>query len=327
MLDRVNTMLLSLLHLLASAVGCLGVRRVGAIGRFIGKMMWYALPSRRRYTIETIAARLEVTNSEAKRIAHESFCQNGQSFAELLVTPHFSFDLFKDQIEITNPEVLETMRQTDRPVIAFTGHLGSWELCAGLFGDFPITKPRMIVVRRNGSVVLNNFINSMRSARGVTVVDHRKAVFPVLRALKRHGVVAFLIDHNASTTEGIFLPFLGKIAAVNMGPAVLALRANALMWPLFLIRKGDKFIVHTEEPLDTATLEGDRNQKIEAICKHYTAVMERMVRMYPEQWFWMHHRWKNQPRFSSKAKPLQRLNNPQIRQGQVRRKKKRPAHD
>ncbi|MFI3271395.1 MAG: acyltransferase [Pseudomonadota bacterium] len=299
MQDNINKCALSALHFIANSVAYLGLARVGGFGRFIGNAMWHALPSRRNYTINTIADRLQLTYDEAKRIAHESFRQNGQSFAELIMAPYFGFSLADEKIVIENPELLEAMRQSKRPVVAFTGHLGSWELCAGLLGDFPMEKPRLIVVRRNGSPLLNTFINSMRSARGVTVVDHRQAVFPVLRALKRSGIVAFLVDHNAAHGEAIFLPFLGKMAAVNMGPALLALRANALVWPLFLVRRAGKYVVCSDEPLDTATLEGDRNQKVHAICAHYTKVMERMVRAYPEQWFWMHHRWKTQPRRKS----------------------------
>ncbi len=296
MSDNINKFGLSALQFFANAASYLGLRGVGRVGKGIGKVMWHVLPSRRRYTIDTVAARLEVGQRVAERIAYESFCHNGQSFTELVVAPYFSFDRAKEHIEIENPELLDAMMQSERPVVAFTGHLGSWELCAGLLGDFPADKPRMIVVRRNGSPTLNQFINDMRSARGVNVVDHRQAVFPVLRALKRRGVVAFLIDHNAVPRDSIFLPFLGKTASVNMGPALLALRANALVWPLFLIRKGERFVVHTEEPLDTATLEGDREEKVETISRYYTEVMERIVRAHPEQWFWMHHRWKTQPR-------------------------------
>lgn len=295
MIEKLRTLGLNGLHLLANAVSHLGLPRVAAFGSAIGNAMWYTLPSRRRYTIETIANRLEVTHDEARRIAHESFRQNGRSFTELIMVPHFSFDLARERIEIENPEILKSMLQSPRPVVAFTGHLGAWELCAGLLGDFPQDKPRLIVVRRNGSPVLNTFINDIRGSRGVNIVDHRQAVFPVLRALKKGGVVAFLVDHNAAKHEALFLPFLGKTAAVNMGPALLALRANALVWPLFLIRKGEKFVVHTEDPLDTTCLEGSRDEKIKAICTHYTQVMERVVRAYPEQWFWMHHRWKTQP--------------------------------
>lgn len=100
------------------------------------------------------------------------------------------------------------------------------------------------------------------------------------------------IDHNTSRSEAFFLPFLGEEAAVNKGPAVLAVRAKALVWPIALIRDGDRYRIIIEEPLDTALLEGDAEEKALAVAAFYTEANERMVRRAPDQWFWMHNRWK-----------------------------------
>ena len=70
------------------------------------------------------------------------------------------------------------------------------------------------------------------------------------------------------------------------------MRAKALIWPIFLLRKDGKYVLFMDDPLDTATLEGDTDEKIEAAARFYTEAVAKMIRRAPEQWFWMHNRWK-----------------------------------
>jgi KDO2-lipid IV(A) lauroyltransferase len=133
----------------------------------------------------------------------------------------------------------------------------------------------------------------LRGARGMLMIDHRKASDIVLPKLRAGGVAAFLVDHNTSRKEAMFLPFLEDTAAVNMGPASLALRAKAAVYPVFLIRDGKGgHILHLLPPLHTATLEGSIKERVQAIAAFYTDAVAEMVRRHPEQWFWMHRRWK-----------------------------------
>ena len=187
------------------------------------------------------------------------------------------------------------MTAGDRPVVAATAHFGAWELLAGLFGDFPAEYPHVVVVRRSKNVALNDFTNRMRGSRGAVILGHRDAAFSILRALKRNGVTAFLVDHNTNRNEAVFLPFLGRAAAVNKGPALLAVRAEALVFAVFLRRDGEDYVFHIEELADTAMLDGGHEANMRTVARAYTEAVERMVRLAPEQWFWMHNRWKTRP--------------------------------
>ena len=119
------------------------------------------------------------------------------------------------------------------------------------------------------------------------MVGHRTVVAAVLRALRKNGIVAFLVDHNAPRSEALFLPFMGEETAVNMGPALLAVRAEALIWPVCLMREGNGYVFHLQEPLDTATLKGSREEKVLAAATFYTKAVEKAVQRAPEQWFWI----------------------------------------
>jgi KDO2-lipid IV(A) lauroyltransferase len=88
------------------------------------------------------------------------------------------------------------------------------------------------------------------------------------------------------------MPFLGEEAAVNAGPALLAVRGKALVWPVVLVREGKDYVFRLLKPLDTAELTGTREENIQTAARFYTDAIEEFIREHPEQWFWMHDRWK-----------------------------------
>lgn len=260
----------------------------------LGALLWTALPSRRHLAENNISRSLDMEPGRAALLARQSFTENALSFLESALIPRFGFE--HPLLEIGDPDLFRRFQQADAPIVATTGHMGAWELEAGLLGEFYVApRPRMVVVRRYGNPAINRLIQELRGSRGAEVVGHREAVFRVLRALRRKGVAAFLVDHNTSRSEAVFLPFLGRVAAVNMGPALLAVRTGAEVWPTYLLRRNGKYVLHQEPPLDASALQGDRDAKVLAVARFYTAAMERVVHLAPEQWFWMHNRWKTRP--------------------------------
>ena len=272
---------------LFARLGFGGVRRAG---RGLGWIFWNCLRKRRHLAIGNIYEHLGYPYGKAKLIARESFTQNAESFLECVLAPEFG--MRHPLLHVERPDLLEQLSTEARPAVAATGHLGAWELLSGLLGDLSTEKERIVVVRRYKNAILHYVTTRLRSSRGARAIGHREAAFPVLHALRQNGCVAFLVDHNTGSNESIFLPFLGEEAAVNKGPALLAVRANAKIWPIFLLRENGKYVMCLEEPLDTVTLTGSTEEKIEAAARFYTQAMERAVRRAPEQWFWMHNRWK-----------------------------------
>ena len=272
-------------------IGKLGFPGIERIARVLGWLFWICLPSRRRLAVENIKKHLGYLPSQAPVLARASFTHNARSFLECLLAPEFSET--HPLLRVRQPELLERLRTELRPAVIVSAHLGAWELLSSLLGDLPDSRPRLTVVRKYKNPILHYVSTTLRSAHGTAVLGHREAAFPVLRALKRNGFAAFLVDHNTSQSEAVFLPFLGEEAAVNKGPALLAVRAHALVWPITLLREPDgTYNLQILEPLDTTTLEGSVETKIEATAAFYTQQMELMVHKAPEQWFWMHNRWK-----------------------------------
>ena len=285
---------LALLSGCASLLSLLGFRGLSRIGSGVGRLMWHLLPSRRRLATQNVARHLNLPEEQARDIARSAFRHNARSFMEILLTDRFGMDF--PELRIGEPELFQQLKNCSRPIVAATAHLGAWELLASMLGElYEPPRPRMVVVRRYPNPAVQAFISSRREARGATMVGHRTVVAAVLRALRKNGIVAFLVDHNAPRSEALFLPFMGEETAVNMGPALLAVRAEALIWPVCLMREGNRYVFHLQEPLDTATLKGSREEKVLAAATFYTKAVEKAVQRAPEQWFWMHNRWKQHP--------------------------------
>ncbi len=280
-----------------SALRLLGFPGLALLGNGVGHLIWHFVPSRRKLAVNNIASHLGMSETEAEKTAHASFCHTGRAFLEILLTGRFGMN--SPRLRIESPELMQRLRECDRPIVAATAHFGSWELLASMLGQlYAPPRPRMVVVRRYHDEAVQSFIASCREATGADMIGHRNAAMSVIRALHHRGIVAFLVDHNTSPAEAEFLPFLDEVAAVNMGPALLAVRAKALIWPVALTREGGNYMFRLQEPLDTATLEGTRDEQVKSAAAFYTRAIENFIHERPEQWFWMHDRWKTRARSS-----------------------------
>ncbi len=275
----------------------LGFDGVARVGEAMGWLLWHTHGSRRRLACEALSQRLELPASQAELLARASFGHTCRSFLETLLARQVDQDFLRDRLEIVNPEILAASQTDSRPAVAVTAHLGAWELMGGLTPLLYAARPsRAVVIRRPRDQALFEVMTELRSSPSVRYIEHRGAAKPVLKTLKEGGVCAFLVDHNCTRRDAVFLPFLGKVAAVNKGPALLAVRAGAVVWPAFLLRREPgRYTMVYDEPLATAELQGSNEERVLQTAQFYTQAVERCVRDYPEQWFWMHKRWKTRP--------------------------------
>lgn len=282
--------------LIAKIIGALPPSIFDYTARFLGWAFWHFLPQRRRDAIKRIAEHLNMPEKEAGVVARQSFVENCRSFLEIFKVKHFNP---KSSItKIVTDENFQLLMEEEGPIVITIAHIGSWELMAALMDDYKQGRYKITVVRSQRNKAIDRFLKEARSSQGMTFVGHRDAAKFVLDGFsKKNALVAFLVDHNASRDEGRFFPFLGKPASVNIGPAMLALRGKATVFPLFLLRNPEGgHTLHVGAPLHTQELSGKISERVDTIAAYYTKACEDIVKAYPEQWFWMHNRWRTQPK-------------------------------
>ncbi len=282
-------------------------QRIKSLGDFFGKILFFVLKKRREMSVRMVMKHLEMDRKEAVCLVEKNYKHIVRSFLSVFISHKIDFRTFCEYAVFDNPHFLEELHNnSDRPVMIATGHIGCWELGASLVRFIRPCKKITIVARRSKNVALNRFIKDRRTSGGVSVIDHRQAVREVLRCFKKKETVCFLVDHNCIRSEAVFLPFLKDIAAVNAGPALLALRAEAIVQPMFVVFEGEKFRIYTEPALDTRKLAGTREEKIQQVALYYTRAVEKMIHKHPDQWYWIHKRWKTRPSKGWKYTPFVR---------------------
>jgi Kdo2-lipid IVA lauroyltransferase/acyltransferase len=200
----------------------------------------------------------------------------------------------KNLIECQGLEHLDAAMQQQRGVILFTGHIGAWELSS--FGLSLFDHPLSFLVRRIDNPKIEAMIDRARRSFGNRTIDKTSAAREMLQILRGGGTLGILVDLNTLDREAIFVDFFGRPASTTFIVAKLALRTGAAVLPVFAPWDAEKkrFLLIVDEPLQVERT-GDEEEDVRRLTQQYTSVVEKYVRRYPDQWLWIHRRWKTRP--------------------------------
>jgi KDO2-lipid IV(A) lauroyltransferase len=259
------------------------------IARVIGNFAWHVLRYRRQIVMDNlqIAFGREMSKSQLEEIAAESYKQIATSFIELLIGPKLQKEIQRilqaEQIEL----IQELLRQ-GHGLITVTGHLGGWELQAAAAATV-IAESLTVAAVQQSNPYINRFITKRRNAMGMQVAGTKEAMKLLLKALRNHQVIGLAADQNAGA-HAVFVDFFGKTAATHPGPAQLALKFNAPMLVAVAVRIGPaQFKILAQQ------VEIKEDDTVKTLTQRHVKILESFIRQYPEQYFWLHRRWKTRP--------------------------------
>ena len=185
-------------------------------------------------------------------------------------------------------------RERGRGVLVITGHLGQWELSS--FYHSLMGYPMSMVIRRLDNPLVDRLVNGIRCLHGNTVLHKDDFARGLLGAMRRGETVGILMDTNMTPPQGVFVDFFGVPACTASGLARVAMRTEAAMLPGFLTWREEekKYVLEFGEPLELVRT-GNDEQDIVTNTQICTTAIEAWVRRFPEQWLWVHRRWKTRP--------------------------------
>jgi KDO2-lipid IV(A) lauroyltransferase len=275
-------------------------RRAGQnLGRRFGSL-WYRLlrlDTKRLVDVRTNLRRMEptLTDGEADALIRRVcrhwglFLLEGMGQTLLPGKPA----LARDMAEIRGIQRLRAAHAQGKGVILATAHFGHFELANSLLAldGFPISS----VIRTVDDPWVDATIDRIRTATGSVTIKKESAARDILKALRQQRIVAINVDQNAAFNH-VFTPFFGELAATFATPAVLGLRTGAPVLPMFCAYDDatDRWIVTIHPPIDSPGT-GDKDADIRYVTTRINAAMERAIRQTPEQWLWIHRRWKTRP--------------------------------
>jgi len=234
----------------------------------------------------------DLDQRQIQKIARGCFRHFGALLAEFARLPLVKRENLFDLVEIEASQVLDQARAAGRGGIVVSGHFGNWELMGASIAilGYPVS----YVVTRQENELVERQMDKLRRGEGIEIIKRRDATKGVLRALRQNRVVAILSDQDAHEA-GAFVPFFGRPASTPRGAALFALRAGAALIFVESYRQGLGKLRVIFERIRTDDLPPDRDAAVYELVRRFTARLEEAVRRHPEQWFWMHRRWKTRP--------------------------------
>jgi len=185
---------------------------------------------------------------------------------------------------------IEAAKRRGKGVLAITAHLGPWELLP--LGWVLHVEPSYLVARPLDNPRLDDFFTRLRERGGNRVIRKQQAVQSILQALRRGGIVGILIDQHTSEREGVVVPFFGRPACTVAAPALIAMRSGAPVLPVAVFREArGRYVVRVGEEVPVRR-SGDVQTDLAVNTARFTEAIEAFVRARPDQWFWVHRRWK-----------------------------------
>ena len=236
----------------------------------------------------------EKTEAARAQILRAEFTSLGRQLVEVCRFPKYTLENVGDIVVFEGFENYEQARARGKGVLLFAGHFGGWEL-----SSFAISMRghwMHVIMRGMDNQYLNRLILHYRTMHGNKAVDKDDFVRGLLSAMKAGEVVGMLIDTNMTPPQGIFVDFFGVPACTASGLARIALRTDAAVVPTFTIwdDKLKKYRLRFD-PAVALVRRDDLEADIKANTQNFTKVIENYAREYPEQWLWVHRRWKTRP--------------------------------
>lgn len=276
--------------LCAAVVSPLPLRWLRHVGNAFGWLVWLLPSRRRRVARENLAATFGETLSatDNRRIRLRVAQNMSKTMLELLKAPRLGADGVRQAVPAEGIEKISEALAKGKGVICLTAHLGNWEvLAARLAADgFNVAA----VARDASDKTLASLINRRRTDMGVRMLT-RNSIGEMLGHLRDGGCLMILPDLDAKH-GAIRLSFLGRPAWVPRGPAVLAMRSGSPIIPVFCLRQPDDSLrAHVLDEIPVAAHE-NRGEAVKETMQRINRVLEAAILKWPEQWLWLHNRWK-----------------------------------
>ena len=228
------------------------------------------------------------------RVVRELYRNLGLHLAEFCLMSRYTRENTKKNLRYSGLEHYLAARDAGRGVLVVTGHLGLWELSS--FYHSLMGYPMSMVIRRLDNPLVDRLVNNIRCLHGNTVLHKDDFARGLLGAMRQGETVGILMDTNMTPPQGVFVDFFGTPACTASGLARVAMRTQAAVLPGFLTWREDekKYVLEFGERLELVST-GNGEEDIVTNTQICTAAIEHWIRQFPEQWLWVHRRWKTRP--------------------------------
>ena len=264
-----------------------------AVGSALGWVYGSVVRYHRRDALDALYRSYPEKNSrEIRTIVNRMYKNFGMNVVEILRLAGGSLDETESRIRVSGREVIDQALQRGKGVLVLSAHLGNWDLLPmfTVKHKYPVT----IISKDIKNKIINDMWMILRERFGVNIIPAHNSARAALRVLKKNELLGFIFDQNRPRDSGIFVDFFGRPACTSPGLAIISAQAKAPVVPVFMHRTPDGN--HDMQILPVIDPPPDREaENVRKYTQIYTKIIEDQIRQYPEQWIWLHRRWKTRP--------------------------------
>jgi len=261
--------------------------RAEVIGERLGRAVYRLSKKHRMRALRNLALAFPNWSAEKREhIARSVLSHFGRVTADFLVSSARTPEMLEASLDVTGIENIDRALEQGKGAILVTGHFGNWERLSAWLSmhGYPLS----VIARDVRNAELNKLVNALRSGTGTEVISRGNSTRTILQKLRNNELIGILPDQNSDES---FIPFFGHLAGTVLGPGVLSERTGAPVIPTWCVwTSRGRYAMTVEQPLVS---EGDGGVKGEGLMRAYNAALERVVTEHPEQWLWIHDRWKS----------------------------------
>lgn len=240
----------------------------------------------------------ELGEAEQERLAKGAFRNLGRVLGEMSQFPKATPETLKKVIEFQiDPAVYaeyQRLKSEGRGVIIVSPHLGNWEVL--VFGWAVQDAPMSYLARPLDNPKIEKLTVDLRTKFGNKPINKTNSAMTAARVLRHEGLLGILADVNAHPKEGVFVPFFGVPACTSTGVALIAMRTDSAIVPMCAAWDEEKqCYIGVHGPMIYPSDTGDRQRDVRETTAAFTAEVEKLIRRFPDQWLWIHKRWKTRP--------------------------------
>lgn len=285
----------TVVRLILKSLSVLPWQMARAIAGAIAQFLFLFFPKLRRTAMVNLSIAFPDWSDARRARAIRQLVRNlGGMAADFSHFPKWSRENISRYVFMEGHENFLAGRARNKGVLFLTGHMGGWEVSS--FAHAIYGYPLNFMVRPLDNPRVNALVNQYRSRSGNRPIYKNASARAVITILHGGGTIGILADQNTMPEEGIFVPFFGTLACTTTGIARLALHTGAAVVPGYAYwdKNRRKYCLHFEAPLKLIRT-ADPEQDIRENTARFTKVIEDFARRYPDQWLWIHARWKTRP--------------------------------
>lgn len=275
----------------ALMVKILGLNLSRRFSFFLAAFFYYFVPIRKKTVFENLTMAFpNYSKKKIKKIAFGSYRSFCITLVEILYMPNMSKEEIIESVKCSNPDLIVEKYKENNGVILLSAHFGNWEYIACSMSaviDIPFT----VITKPQRNPYVTKWLDTVRIRWGNKIVSLGISIRQVYKELKQKNIVAMVADQRGPS-DGTRVDFFGRKASVYPGPAILSLKTKAPILYGIAIRQPDYSYKATMVEISQDNLPEKEEDKVTEISRRHTAYLEEVMRKHPEQWFWMHKRWK-----------------------------------